>query len=81
MRKRDHLLLGLMAAALSMPYETSGRTTRDEINSGNNDYTRKKYLDNLKRRGVHEFNIDGKIIIARDYENALRKFKRLTPSV
>lgn len=37
----------------------------------------RRYIDNMKKKGIKEFNIDGKIVYARDLKNAQRKAKNL----
>ncbi len=37
----------------------------------------RRYIDNMKKKGMKEFNIDGKIVYARNLKNAQRKAKNL----
>lgn len=65
-------LLGLLGlAAMGM----SEATPVININSGGTDADKARHIENLKRKGVKEFVIDGKTIYARSYENALKKLK------
>lgn len=76
--KKTALLLGLAAAMMSGPGFAEA-TPEVAINTGGTDDSKARYIANLKKKGVKEFNIDGKIILARTYENALKKFKRSSP--
>lgn len=74
-KKSRAALLGLLGlAALGMPdYQPNLRVS---INTGGGDREKKRHINNLKRKGLKEFIINGETYYARNYKNALRKHNR-----
>ena len=74
------LLMAQLAAAMMStdPMSSTGRPgpTPEEIERDKKQ-AEEKHRKNLLKKGVQEFYIDGKIVLARNYENALRKAKKV----
>lgn len=79
MRNRADLMLGLLGVFAAIESTSNLERGRRFIETPNRDseIAKEKHLNVLKHRdGVKQFIIDGKVVFARNYKNALRKAKK-----